>query len=165
MNNVKRLNETTVEIDGDTYELKQKAFTLRPGVGDEYHYISDTGVVHNDQWNDTNVDNYRYCAGNIYSSVEKGLLERDARIKERELLDLIAERNHREGWVCDWSDEEQYKSFFDCYYHEDKEFESSGVYKDQYRPTSHYFEPELEQEIRAKFSHEDLRLIYCRERS
>lgn len=111
--------------DNDSFELRTKFNNLLEALGtpvpepkkefkrwraeenETYWFITDVDSVCDDLEEKTPGDDFRYDLGNYYQTEELAQKALDKQIALTKLNDIILEKN--EGWVADWSDEEQLK--------------------------------------------------------
>ncbi len=78
MNNIRRIDEKTVEIDGQIYKvakpcevIKKKDKRFKPELGEDYYYISDTVSVCYTPWKNCPTDKKSYSIGNCFRTKEE----------------------------------------------------------------------------------------------
>lgn len=108
-------------ITMDVEEVKEN-IKLKFNNDEEYWYVNDLGRVNFTNWEDDNIDNYRYDTNNCFKTKEEAEQHLENIKTEIELRQLAEELN--KGEKIDWNDIFQSKYFL--YYN----FTEKGVYKD-----------------------------------
>lgn len=94
------VNVTIEEKQNKKYEFKD---------GDKYFYISQFGDAQPSEWNNSNVDKFRFDFGNIYMNREDAeKVSLNIRIMSK--LRMFAEEVN-EGWEPNWQDGTEFKWF------------------------------------------------------
>ncbi len=104
MNNIRRIDEKTVEIDGQIYKvakpcevIKKKDNRFKPELGEDYYYISDTVSVCYAPWKNYSTDKKSYSIGNCFRTKE----EAEFAMEKLKVLAELSEFTERKDAVYD----------------------------------------------------------------
>jgi hypothetical protein len=125
----------------------------------EIYFWTDTndGEVEKTENNCGSVDENLILFGNCYRTESEAQQALDQRRAYAELVRKIAELNHREGWDCDWEDEEQDKHSF-YIDNENLGIETNCSNVTQEQKTELYFKPGLFDELLSTLTPEKIKL-------
>ena len=115
----KELKEKIARLETELTEVKEMADAMKkrvdgggvfkPENGQKYWYITHSGILTNDQWDDHWADHGRYEIGNCFPT------EQAAEDAMRALKLTQKARESQDGLVPDWEDPIQHKYFLDCH--------------------------------------------------
>ena len=112
----KELKEKIARLETELTEIKEMAVAMKkrvdggvfkPKNGQKYWYITHSGILTNDQWDDHWADHGRYEIGNCFPT------EQAAEDAMRALKLTQKARESQDGLVPDWEDLTQHKYFLD----------------------------------------------------
>ena len=121
---------------------KEKEWAELPDIlwrprGERYYYLQKRGIASH-TWGAGGIEHKDlYLAQQVFKTEEEAAKADRQRIAKMKVLRRVAELNHEQGWVCDWSDEIQCKNFPE-YIHRDGTFTYDYFNRRQGLPTSHY---------------------------
>lgn len=99
--------EFNVTVDESELSKTETGKRWRPKYNDDYFLVDGIGQVINNTWEDDEIDKWRYSQRNVFRT-RKEAEQHLAVLKARAaILDHADEVN--EGWVPDWSDDEDIK--------------------------------------------------------
>jgi hypothetical protein len=147
-----------IMLDGKEWH-EQEPLKLRPKERQGYTVLNIYGSLTYTSFGGLD-DKRIWNQGNGFLLEADAIREGERQVLEKQLLDRIKTLNHREGWKPDFDDNKQMKKYFNYYTPNSKDFKVTHTWVVQARPAAHYFKPELEDEIRKQFSHQQLHFIY-----
>ena len=130
-----------------------------PKVDENYIFLKDNGDIGEEaRMNGDNTYEYRLRHGNVFNPVGYSYISDYANYlnAKAEFLTLIKKLNKREGWVADFTDNDQKSSLF--YHWASNEIRREISYYQQCYHKIFYFKPGLEGEIIETLGEEKIKL-------
>ena len=143
MTTLKNLEQKYKELGEEIEKLRQKKeqgelpdilwFPENPIEG---YMLDGTGVERTNCLARRRRSSMRYTRQQLFKTREEAERADRQRIAKMKVLRRVAELNHEQGWVCDWSSIDTRK-YFPQYSHNDREVSLDSWQKIQVSPTTH----------------------------
>lgn len=141
----------------DMYEPIVESVRWRAEYGKLYWYIDDCGCVSRRTDTRGYADDFCYATGNYYQTEELVEAAKEHQLLEREWKDIVLRVN--EGWVADWENETQYKTFI-YFDHSSRKFKYPWSTVSQTAGTDHFESVKIAREALKLFGEDKYKKLF-----